>query len=57
MWGNLMLTGVQIIFLFLAQNIDYEYSLGPPRLGGSSEHQQSIFWSKKKKKKKNEETS
>ena len=37
-------TGVYIIFLISAQNIDCGYSLGPPRRGGSNEYPQSIFW-------------
>ena len=37
-------TGVYIIFLFSAQNIDYGYSLEPPRWGGSNEYPQSMFW-------------
>ena len=49
-------TGVYIIFLISAQNIDcwYSlepprhidcwYSLEPPRRGGSNEYQQSMFW-------------
>ena len=36
-------TGVYIIFLSSAQNIDYGYSLEPPRRGGSNENPQSIF--------------
>ena len=38
-------TGVYIIFLFLIKNIDYGYSLEPPRRGGSNEYPQSVFWS------------
>ena len=37
-------TGVYVIFLFSAQNIDCEYSLEPPRRGGSNEYTQSMFW-------------
>ena len=37
-------TGVYIIFLISAQNIDYGYSLEPPRRGGSNEYPQSMFW-------------
>ena len=37
-------TGVFIIFLISAQNIDCGYSLEPPRRGGSNEYPQSIFW-------------
>ena len=36
-------TGVYIIFLFLLKNIDYGYSLEPPRRGGSNEYPQSMF--------------
>ena len=36
-------TGVYIIFLFSAQNIDCGYSLEPPRPGGSNEYPQSMF--------------
>ena len=36
-------TGVYIIFLIFARNIDYGYSLEPPRRGGSNEYQQSMF--------------
>ena len=35
---------VYIIFLIFAQNIDYGYSLEPPRQGGSNEYPQSMFW-------------
>ena len=44
-------SGIFYIFLIFAQNIDGEYSLEPPRRGGSNEHPQSMFWSKNKKKK------
>ena len=37
-------TGVYIIFLISAKNIDYGYSLEPPRRGGSYEYPQSTFW-------------
>ena len=37
-------TGVYIIYLISAQNIDCGYSLEPPRRGGSNEYPQSIFW-------------
>ena len=37
-------TGVYIIFLISARNIDCGYSLEPPRRGGSKEYPQSIFW-------------
>ena len=40
-------TGIYIIFLISAQKIDCEYSLEPPRRGGSNEYPQSIFWIKK----------
>ena len=37
-------TGVYIIFLISVRNIDCEYSLEPPRRGGSNEYPQSMFW-------------
>ena len=37
-------TGVYIIFLISAQNIDCWYSLEPPHWGSSNEYQRSIFW-------------
>ena len=37
-------TGVYIIFLISAQNIDCGYSIEPPRRGGSNEYPQSMFW-------------
>ena len=37
-------TGVYIIFLISARNIDCGYSFEPPRRGGSNEYPQSIFW-------------
>ena len=37
-------TGVYIIFLISAQNIDCGYSLEPPRRGGSDMYPQSMFW-------------
>ena len=37
-------TGVYIIFLISAQNIDCGYSLEPPRRGGSNEYPLSMFW-------------
>ena len=55
-------TGVYIIFLIAAQNIDsdishtsgqnidYGYSLEPPRRGGSNEYPQFMFLSRNKKK-------
>ena len=36
-------TGVYIIFVISAQNIDCGYSLEPPRRGGSNEYPQSMF--------------
>ena len=36
-------TGVYIIFLISAQNIDCGYSLEPPYRGGSNEYLQSMF--------------
>ena len=36
-------TGVYIIFLISAQNINCGYSLEPPRRGGSNEYPQSMF--------------
>ena len=35
-------TGVYIIFLMFALNIDCRYSLEPPRRGGSNEYMQSM---------------
>ena len=43
-------TGVYIIFLISAQNIDCGYSLEPPRQGGSNEYPQSMFLSRNIKK-------
>ena len=43
-------TGVYIIFLISAQNIDCGYSLEPPRRGGSNEYPQSMFWTEIRKK-------
>ena len=37
-------TGVYIIFLISAQNIDCGYSLEPPHWGSSNEYPQSKFW-------------
>ena len=37
-------TGVYIIFLISAKNIDCGYSLEPPRRGGSNEYPQFMFW-------------
>ena len=36
-------TGVFIIFLIFAKNIDCGYSLEPPRRGGSNEYPQPMF--------------
>ena len=36
-------TGIYIIFLIFAQNIDCGYSLEPPRRGSSNEYPQSTF--------------
>ena len=36
------------IFRISAQNIDYGYSLEPPRRGGSNEYPQSMFLSRNK---------
>ena len=36
-------TGVYIIFLIFAQNIDCGYSLEPPRRGGSNEYHNLCF--------------
>ena len=38
-------TGVYIIFLISAKNIDCGYSLEPPHRGGSNEYPQSMSWS------------
>ena len=41
---KLRFIGVYVfLFLFLLKNIDYEYSLEPPRRGGSNEYPQSMF--------------
>ena len=32
------------MFLFLLENIDFGYSLEPPRRGGSNGYTQSMFW-------------
>ena len=42
-------TGVYIIFLISAQNIDCVYLLEPPRRGGSNEYPQSMFWAEIRK--------
>ena len=42
-------TGVFIIFLIYAQNIDCGYSLEPPRRGGSNQYPQSMFWTEIRK--------
>ena len=36
--------GYTLFFLFLLKNIDYWYSLEPPRRGGSNEYTKSMFW-------------
>ena len=36
-------TGVYIIFLISAKDINWGYSLEPPRRGGSNEYAQSMF--------------
>ena len=40
---KLVFTGVYIIFLISAQNIDCGYSLEPPRRGGSNEYHDLCF--------------
>ena len=40
---NLGFTGVYIIFLISAKNIDSGYLLEPPQQGGSKEYPQSMF--------------
>ena len=40
---KLRFTGVYIILLISAQNIDCGYSLEPPHRGGSNEYPQSMF--------------
>ena len=42
-------TGVYIIFLISDQNIDYGYSLEPPRRGGSNEYHNLCFEQKYEK--------
>ena len=42
-------TGVYIIFLISAKNIDCGYSLEPPHRGGSNEYLQSMFWAEIRK--------
>ena len=42
-------TGVYIIFLISAQNINYGYSLEPPRRGSSNEYPQAMFWAEIRK--------
>ena len=42
-------TGIYIIFLISAQNIDYEYLLEPPRRGGSNEYHNLCFEQKYEK--------
>ena len=46
---KLGLTGYTLFFLFLLKNIDCEYSLEPPRRGGSNEYPQSMILSRKMK--------
>ena len=46
---KLGLTGVYINFLISAKNIDWWYSLEPPRRGGSNEYRQSMFLQKYEK--------
>ena len=46
---KLEFTGVDIIILISAQNIDCWYSLEPPRRGGSNEYQQSMFGTEMRK--------
>ena len=41
---KLEFTGVYIIFIISALNIDCGYSLEPPLRGGSNEYPQSMFW-------------
>ena len=41
---KIVATGVYIIFLISAQNIDCGYSLEPPCRGGLNEYPQSMFW-------------
>ena len=43
-------TGVAIIFLMSAQNIDCGYSLEAPQRGGSTKYLQSMFLSRNMKK-------
>ena len=43
-------TGVYVIFLISAENIDCGYSLEPPRRGDSNEYPQSMFLSRNMKK-------
>ena len=38
------LHGYTLFVLFLLKNLDCEYSLEPPRQGGSNEYPQSMFW-------------
>ena len=47
--AKLGFTGVNIIFLISAQNIDCGYSLEPPHRGGSNEYPQSMFWAEIRK--------
>ena len=42
-YKKLGFTGVYIVFLIFAQNIDCGYSLEPPRRGGSNEYHNLCF--------------
>ena len=44
-----MIKNSYIFFIFLLKNIDYGYSLEPPRRCGSNEYPQSMFLSRNKK--------
>ena len=46
---KLVFAGVCLLFLFLLHNIDYGYSLEPPRPGGSNVYPQSMVWAKIRK--------
>ena len=37
------------IFHISSQNVDYGYSLNPPRRGGSNEYPQPMFWEERRK--------
>ena len=45
---NLKFSAEKDIFNIVAQNIDREYTIEPPRRDGSNEYPQSMFWSKNK---------